>query len=104
MQQQKAIVSIDLRLLDWSLEDPAAVAADEAALEAEARAHPQPSVLLEKLLDGQPVVVDRSALPRLVDGPESISGPRITPFVRVRADDLVAPADGPADQSAVMMG
>ncbi|MGO8767972.1 hypothetical protein [Mycobacterium sp.] len=103
--QQKAIVSIDLRLLDWGLTDhPDEIAADRAALEAEARADPQQSVLLAKLLDGMPVVVEWSALHLPADPPEWLSDPRITPHVRVRADDLVEPTDEPPDQCAYMMG
>jgi len=101
--QQKAIVSIDLRLLDWSLEDPAEKAADRAALECETRLDPQPSALLAKLLDGDPVVVRWGALPRLADPPEWLSDPRITPYARVWPDDFVGPADGPPDQAAKMM-
>jgi hypothetical protein len=101
MHQRKAVVSIDLRRLDWSLEDPAQVAADRAAVEAEAKAHPQRSALLDKLLDGLPVVVNRSMLHLPPDPPPWLVDSRIS--VRVRADDLVEPADGPEDQFARMM-
>lgn len=104
LHQQRAAVSIDLRLLDWSLEEPAAKAADRAALEYETKLNPQPSKLLEKLLDGQPVTVSWRALPHVADPPAWLSDPRVTPYVRVRADDLVTPADGPPDQAAQMMG
>ena len=69
LHQQRAAVSIDLRLLDWSLTDPAAKAADRAALEYETKLNPQPSKLLEKLLDGQPVMVSWRALPHVADPP-----------------------------------
>jgi len=102
--QQKAIVSIDLRLLDWDLTDPHARAADRAALEYETRLNRQPSALLTKLLDNLPVVVDWRALPHLADPPEWLSDPRTTPYVRVWPDDFLAPADGPPDQHAQQMG
>ncbi len=71
-------------------------------MEAEARANPQRSALLDKLLDGMPVVVNRSMLHLPPDPPEWLSDSRIS--VRVRADDLVEPAHGPPDQCARMMG
>ena len=51
---------------------------------------------------GEPVVIGWSALHgRLPEHPpEWLSDPRITPCVRVYPDDLVEPADGPADQRA----
>ncbi len=101
-QQRKAIVSIDLRKLDWGLCDPAAVAADRAVLEAEARARPQKSVLLSRLLDGQPVTVARCMLTLPKDSPVWLSDSRIS--VRVWPDDLIEPADGPEDQHATLMG
>lgn len=101
-QQQAAVIKPDLRLWDWSLEDPGAIAVDRAAVTAEAKAHPQRSALLDKLLVGEPVVIGLSDLHgRLpADRPEWLSDPRITPCVRVYPDDLVEPADGPADQCA----
>lgn len=101
-QQRAAVVSIDLRLLNWDLTDPAEVAADRAVLEAEARARPQQSVLLAKLLDGMPAVVRRSMLHLPPDPPEWLSDSRIS--VRVWPDDLVEPTDEPPDQHATMMG
>ncbi|MGO9100115.1 hypothetical protein [Mycobacterium sp.] len=100
-QQRKAIISIDLRKLDWGLCDPAAVAADRAALEAEVRARPQKSVLLSRLLDGQPVTVARCMLTLPKDSPEWLSDSRT---VRVWPDDLLESSDGPEDQHATMMG
>lgn len=102
-QQRAAAVSIDLRLLDWDLSDPGEVAADRAALVAETKAHPQESALLVKLLAGEPVVVSWSALHVPADAPGWLSDPRITHYVRIRADDLVEPADHAPDQSAQMM-
>lgn len=98
--QQAAVVRPDPRLLDTSLEDPAAIAADRAEVEADARAYPKRSALLDKLLVGEPVIVGWSMLRgRLPEHPpEWLSDPRITPCVRVYPDDLVEPADGPADQ------
>ncbi len=99
-QQQAAVIKPDLRLWDWSLEAPDAIAADRAAVEAEARAHPHRSTLLDKLLVGEPVIVGRTDLigrlppdgpPWLIDG---------CGHVRVYADDLIEPCDGPADQRA----
>jgi len=99
-QQQAAVVKPDLRLWDWSLEHPDAIAADRAAVKAEAQAHPQRSTLLDKLLVGEPVIVGLTDLAgRLpADRPEWLSDSRITPCVRVYPDDLVEPADGPPDQ------
>ncbi len=102
LHQQRAIISIDLRRLDWSLEDPAAVAANRGAVEAEARAHPRPSELLKKMEAGQPVVVRRSMLTLPRDFPPWLADSRIS--VKVRADDLVAPTDKPEDQFATMKG
>jgi hypothetical protein len=99
-QQQAAVVRPDLRALDWSLEDPDAIAADKARLAAEGRANPKRSALLDKLMLGEPAVVAWSALRgRLpADAPEWLPDPRITPCVREYVDDLVEPADGPPDQ------
>ena len=100
--QRKAIISIDLRLLNWSLDDPAAAAADRGAVEAEARANPRRSVLLAKLEAGEPVIVNRAMLHVPADPPEWLLDSRIN--VRVRADDLVQPSHGPPDQHAQQMG
>ena len=80
----------------------AAIAADRAEVEADARAYPKRSALLDKLLVGEPVIVGWSMLRgRLPEHPpEWLSDPRITTHVRVYPDDLVEPADGPADQRA----
>ncbi|MGO8967873.1 hypothetical protein [Mycobacterium sp.] len=102
LHQRKAVVSIDLRRLDWSLEGQAEVAADRAAVEAQARANPQKSELLTKLLYGQPVVVRRSMLTTPPDSPPWLADSKIS--VRVRADDLVQPTDEPCDQFATIMG
>jgi hypothetical protein len=99
-EQQAAVVKIDLRLLDWTLEDPAEAAVDRAEVKADAKAHPKRSALLDKLMIGEPVTVGWSELwGRLPEHPpEWLSDPQITPHVRVYPDDLVEPADGPADQ------
>jgi len=60
--QQAAVVEPDLRLLNWELEDPYEIAADKAQLQEWTRANPHRSSLLTKLLAGEPVVVERSAL------------------------------------------
>jgi hypothetical protein len=80
----------------------AAIAADRAEMETDARAYPKRSALLDKLLVGEPVIVGWSMLRgRLPEHPpEWLSDPRITTHVRVYPDDLVEPADGPADQRA----
>jgi hypothetical protein len=103
-QQRAAVVSIDLRALDWTLEDPAAAAVDRAALEEWTKANPQPSALLERLGAGQPAVVDLSMLHgRLpADAPPWLLEGR--GCVRVYADDVVEPADGPAEQCAYRRG
>ncbi|MGO9102119.1 MAG: hypothetical protein ACLP9Y_22765 [Mycobacterium sp.] len=99
-QQQAAVVKIDLRVLDWSLTDPEEIAADRAAITAEAKAHPQRSTLLDKLLDSESVIVGWSMLhSRLpADRPEWLSDPRITACVRVCCDESIESAAGPADQ------
>jgi hypothetical protein len=96
--QQAAVVRPDLRLLNLTLEDPDAIRADRAAVTAEAKAHPKRSALLDKLLVGDPVIIERTDLHgRLsADGPTWLLEGR--GYLRVYADDLVEPADGPADQ------
>ena len=92
------MVNPDLRLLDRGLTDPEEMAADRAALEAEAKAHPRRSTLLNKLMLGSPVVVELSMLHgRLpADAPPWMREGR--GCVRVYADDVIEPADAPADQ------
>jgi hypothetical protein len=98
--QQSAVIKVDLRLLNMDLSDPEEIAADKAELQAEARAHPRRSTLLDRLLAGSPVVVELTALRgRLpADSPPWMHEGQ--GHVRVYADDVVEPADGPADQCA----
>jgi hypothetical protein len=103
-EQQEAVISIDLRALDWTLTDPDEIAADRAELVACTKANPQRSVLLDKLLAGEPVIVELSALHgRLpADAPSWMTEGR--GCVRVYPDDVVEPADGPAEQRAYRRG
>jgi hypothetical protein len=102
--QQAAVVKPDLRLLNWELEDPDEIAADKAQLQEWTRANPHRSSLLTKLLAGEPVVVERSALRHRLppDSPPWMREGR--GYVRVYADDVVEPADGPAEQCAYRRG
>jgi hypothetical protein len=99
-QQQEAVITIDLRALDWTLEDPDEIAADRADLQEWTNAHPHRSALLDKLLAGEPVVIELSQLRgRLpVDAPPWLTEGRRC--VRVYPDDVVEPADWPRAQRA----
>lgn len=99
--QQKAVVSIDLRLLNWDLTCPHERAADRAALEYRTRLNPQPSALLARLLEGEPVAVYRRMLYLPPDAPQWLVDPGTV--VRVTPDDVVRPAVGLPDQAAQMM-
>jgi hypothetical protein len=97
--QQAAVVKPDLRLVNWDLNDADEVAADRAAIEAEAKANPRRSTLLDKLTIGSPVIVEctmlRGRLP--ADAPPWMREGHAC--VRVYGDDVVEPCDdGPADQ------
>jgi hypothetical protein len=76
---------------------------ERARLEAEARANPRPSDLLDRLQAGQPVVINRRVLggrsyPLPPDAPAWLSDPcGGIEFVVVHPDGHIAPSDGPAD-------
>ncbi len=102
-EQMAAVIKVDPRLLPWEDELPAAeFAIAKTRLAVEAAAHPRRSTLLDKLRAGEPVVVQttmlRGRLP--ANAPPWISDPRMSPCVRIYADDVVEPADGPPDQCA----
>lgn len=103
-EQQEAVISIDLRALDWTLTDPDEIAADRADMQAWTRERPQKSELLDKLMFGEPVVVELSMLRgRLpADAPPWLREGR--GCVRIYPDEVVEPCDGPPDQCAYRRG
>ena len=67
---------------------------------AHARAHPERSALLDKLVLREPVIIERTDLVGQVPAgapPWLLEG---NGYVKVYPDDLVEPCDGPADQRA----
>ena len=100
-EQEAAVIKVDLRLLPWGEDLPAGeFDRRRAELEADAPANPRRSTLLATLRAGEPVAVELSMLHgRLpADAPPWLTEGR--GYCRVYADDIVEPADGPADQRA----
>jgi hypothetical protein len=96
-EDRERVIQPDPRLLNWDLINPDEIASDNAALEAEAKAHPRHSELLDKMTLGEAVVIPRAFLDGWLspDAPEWMRDPRLTQYVRLYPDDVIEPADGP---------